>query len=171
MYCLSVRNPFSYLICAGVKDVENRSWQTQYRGKILIHSCGNQSVYCLEDKDFPEKFLQQRDDNKTDSRQRAMDRLTKIIDRHYGVKNGAEYNALLDDKTRLKNIKPFFKCMSIIGEVTIADIVKNSKSPFAEPGLYHWILTKPVLYAYNKTFDMIRGKLGLWNFTQEVPNG
>ncbi len=35
---LTVKNPWAYLICTGIKDVENRSRQTNYRGKILIHS-------------------------------------------------------------------------------------------------------------------------------------
>ena len=37
MKTLSVKNPFAFLICVGVKDVENRTWKTNYRGKILIH--------------------------------------------------------------------------------------------------------------------------------------
>ncbi|MEW6548883.1 MAG: ASCH domain-containing protein [Spirochaetota bacterium] len=36
----SVQNPWSYLICRGIKDVENRSWPTDYRRKLCIHSSG-----------------------------------------------------------------------------------------------------------------------------------
>jgi hypothetical protein len=35
---LSIKNPWAYLIVSGIKDVENRSWKTNYRGKLLIHS-------------------------------------------------------------------------------------------------------------------------------------
>jgi len=35
---LSVRQPFAWLICAGIKDVENRSRGTKHRGQILIHA-------------------------------------------------------------------------------------------------------------------------------------
>ncbi len=38
---LSVQNPWSYLICRGLKDVENRSWPTDYRGRLYIHSSGS----------------------------------------------------------------------------------------------------------------------------------
>lgn len=38
MKCISIRQPWASLICAGIKNVENRSWQTKYRGKILIHA-------------------------------------------------------------------------------------------------------------------------------------
>ena len=38
MKCLSVRQPWAHLILNGVKDVENRSWATAYRGPLLIHA-------------------------------------------------------------------------------------------------------------------------------------
>lgn len=34
---ISIKNPWAFLICAGIKDVENRSWKTNYRGKVYIH--------------------------------------------------------------------------------------------------------------------------------------
>ena len=36
--CLSVRQPHAFLICAGIKPVENRTWSTKYRGPLLIHA-------------------------------------------------------------------------------------------------------------------------------------
>ena len=38
MKTISVKQPWSYLICSGIKDVENRSWKTNFRGRVLIHS-------------------------------------------------------------------------------------------------------------------------------------
>ena len=35
---ISVRNPWAYLFVAGHKDVENRTWRTSYRGRLLIHA-------------------------------------------------------------------------------------------------------------------------------------
>jgi hypothetical protein len=35
---ISIRQPWAWLIVAGHKDVENRTWRTQYRGPILIHA-------------------------------------------------------------------------------------------------------------------------------------
>lgn len=35
---LTVRQPFASLIIGGHKDVENRRWQTSYRGPLLIHA-------------------------------------------------------------------------------------------------------------------------------------
>ena len=35
---LTVKNPFAFLILAGVKKYEIRSWNTKYRGQLYIHS-------------------------------------------------------------------------------------------------------------------------------------
>lgn len=36
--CLSIRQPWADLIVDGLKDVENRSWKTDFRGIILVHA-------------------------------------------------------------------------------------------------------------------------------------
>lgn len=38
MIALSIQQPWAALIVTGVKDVENRSWSTRYRGPFLIHA-------------------------------------------------------------------------------------------------------------------------------------
>ena len=35
---LSIRQPWAELIVRGVKDIENRTWRTHYRGPVLIHA-------------------------------------------------------------------------------------------------------------------------------------
>jgi ASCH domain len=38
MRALSIRQPWAWAIATGLKDVENRSWPTDYRGPFLIHA-------------------------------------------------------------------------------------------------------------------------------------
>lgn len=38
MKMISIRQPWASLVVAGVKDVENRTWSTRYRGPVLIHA-------------------------------------------------------------------------------------------------------------------------------------
>ncbi|MHB1308734.1 MAG: ASCH domain-containing protein [Limisphaerales bacterium] len=40
---ISIRQPFSWLVVNGVKDIENRSWRTNIRGPVLVHASLNQS--------------------------------------------------------------------------------------------------------------------------------
>ena len=35
---LSVRQPWAALIVNGIKDIENRTWSTAFRGRVLIHA-------------------------------------------------------------------------------------------------------------------------------------
>lgn len=36
--CISIRQPYAWLIVQGIKPVENRTWATKFRGRILIHA-------------------------------------------------------------------------------------------------------------------------------------
>lgn len=38
MKALSIRQPWAWLILHAGKDIENRSWPTSFRGRILIHA-------------------------------------------------------------------------------------------------------------------------------------
>ena len=48
MKILSVRQPWAWLIVAGHKDIENRTWRTSYRGRLLIHASK-----AMDPEDFP----------------------------------------------------------------------------------------------------------------------
>lgn len=38
MKAITVKQPWASLICDGIKDVENRTWKTKFRGRVLIHA-------------------------------------------------------------------------------------------------------------------------------------
>ena len=37
-FCLSVRQPWAWLIIHAGKDIENRTWPTRFRGRVMIHA-------------------------------------------------------------------------------------------------------------------------------------
>lgn len=41
MKAITIKQPWASLICEGIKDVENRTWKTNYRGRVLIHASGS----------------------------------------------------------------------------------------------------------------------------------
>jgi hypothetical protein len=45
---LAIRQPYAWLVINGIKDVENRSRRTHYRGRVLIHASLNRDLL-LED--------------------------------------------------------------------------------------------------------------------------
>ena len=38
---ISIKHPWAWLICKGIKNVENRNWKTEYRGTLYIHASKN----------------------------------------------------------------------------------------------------------------------------------
>lgn len=45
MKCISVKQPWANLIASGKKTIETRTWNTNYRGKILIASSRKPNIY------------------------------------------------------------------------------------------------------------------------------
>lgn len=42
MIALSIRQPWAWAIVRGGKDIENRSWSTRVRGRVLVHASAYQ---------------------------------------------------------------------------------------------------------------------------------
>ena len=38
MKAISIRQPWAWLVVNGHKDIENRTWATKFRGKVLVHA-------------------------------------------------------------------------------------------------------------------------------------
>lgn len=65
MKALSIMQPWAWLIVQGWKDLENRTWQTNYRGPLLIHASAkfDQEAYAfiiksglMSTDDMPEPY-------------------------------------------------------------------------------------------------------------------
>lgn len=41
MKALTVKNPWAWLIAHGIKDIENRTWRTNFRGRVYIHAAAS----------------------------------------------------------------------------------------------------------------------------------
>ncbi len=46
---ISIMQPWAALIVGGHKDIENRTWSTAYRGRVLIHAGKRQDLDALAD--------------------------------------------------------------------------------------------------------------------------
>ena len=111
---LSVRAPWWWYILHSGKDVENRSWKTNYRGAIYIHA----SRWWVES--------QMEDDD--------------ILPAH-----------------TLQEMKELGGCL--VGTVEIVDCIRDSKSKWAEPDCYHFILANPVVIEKPR---QVTGKVGFF---------
>jgi hypothetical protein len=176
--CISVPNPLSYLLCYGIADVENRGFSTDYRGPLYIHSVGRRPISGMPDlSEYPVPVIQEFDN--------LMQTIGQIdqASRYVGIPDGglsvflknesnqsdrtvAEYSLLADVYAahREDPRKPFFYVQSIIGRVDLVDVVNNSKSPWARPGSYHWILANAQI-AREPITGVQTSRTGLWKYT------
>lgn len=54
-FAISIRQPWAWLILNGGKDIENRSWPTKFRGRVLIHASKGMTIE--EYKEVRDDFL------------------------------------------------------------------------------------------------------------------
>lgn len=184
MKALSVRQPYATLICTprednpllGIKDIENRTTRTHFRGRIYIHAS-----------------MQWHDRLKTGSIY-TKEQVYDILNNAKGV---FEYRKYCTPEFR----EPL-PIGAIIGEVYIIDCVQDHPSIWAEKSMkkphiddftlldngiehtdetsyYHalnvfnnqkpiwnWVLANPVIY--EKPILNVKGKLSFWEFTPEL---
>lgn len=38
MKTISIKQPWAFIACSGIKDIENRKWATKFRGRVLVHA-------------------------------------------------------------------------------------------------------------------------------------
>lgn len=59
---LSTRQPWAWLITHGFKDIENRSWPTRFRGRVLIHASLRLDDAFEDVQDWPWPKIERPDD-------------------------------------------------------------------------------------------------------------
>lgn len=117
MKALTIKQPWAGLIISGMKNIENRTWKTDYRGKLLIHAGISYSKKNRkETEDFICRYILTKEEQK------------KLIN---------------DDGTIQHSCS---KYGMIIGEVELVDCVKGHNSNWAEKDVWNWVLASPIKY-------------------------
>jgi len=156
---ISIQNPTSYLVACGAKNVENRTWKTDYRGWLYIHSSGGKDYSNIFADDFPEAVDRIQEGSPEDLRILARMAIfnTKLL-AHYGV----GFNATREECKAAEKAHGFYlRAGCIIGRVRLVDIVKDSHSPWSEAGCNHWILEDAELF--DKPIPNVVGRLRLFD--------
>lgn len=132
MKALSVRMPWAYFICAGLKPVENRDWplpKSMYGQRIYVHAGRTVDTYCFDDK-----------------------ALGWSLSEDIRVKLPKDFDWSVGKDYMLQALG------AIIGEVTITGQVDSSPSPWFV-GPYGFLLRDAVLY---ERPIVCRGQLGFF---------
>ena len=139
MKALSIKQPWASLIANGIKDIENRTWKTHFRGRIYIHasvkSAGN-TAYLLN-KEQDNFFAFNTENYKT-------------------FESNLPYSAIIGE---VDVIDCVINHPSIWAEKTY--YFAHTKVPI-DKQIYNWVLANPVLY--DKPILNVKGKLSFWDF-------
>ena len=147
MKAISIKKPFASLIAYGIKDIENRTWKTNYRGKVYIHASAKQAgsydelLNDLQKIEFKEKY-----DRVTLRKQHHFSAIIGEVDIVDCVINHPSIWAEKSD-----NYGRFFR------NGVPAYVGKKENKP-----IYNWVLANPILY--EKPILNVKGKLSFWEF-------
>lgn len=143
MKTISVQQPWAWLIMAALKKVENRSWPTDYRGRLAIHASSQLAI-----KSWSE--ILEPDGNEP-----------VAVAEEVELADGMILPALVD-----------LPLSAILGTVELVDCVRDTDLPpdlqdhsFAGVDCWCWVLRDP--RPLDQPFPC-KGKLRLWNSPPEL---
>ena len=139
MKTLTIKQPWAGLIISGIKDIENRTWKTKFRGRVLIHT-GFKEVKNWVNIQSVNKYY------------------TDLAS--YAGFSTSEIRKALVDNCKVNS--------AIIGSIEIVDCVINHPSIWAEktdmladePITYNWVLKNPILF--ETPILNVKGKLSFF---------
>lgn len=146
---LSVKQPWAYLICSGIKDIENRTWRCpqKYIGeRVLIHASSHRTLnYDVLNREQYNAFLDKQTFKGDDFP--FADKLTRsaIIGSVEIVDCVLNHPSIWAEPSN-----EVYKDPQIYGDNKIDSAVWN------------WVLANPILF--EKPILNVKGKLGFWNY-------
>ncbi|MDF2931221.1 MAG: hypothetical protein K0R36_552 [Chryseobacterium sp.] len=143
MKTLSIKQPWASLIAHGVKNIENRTWKTNFRGRIYIHASG-QITKGKYSEIIPAEYwnsltLREQNDLIAYSNLRSaiigeVDIIDCVINHESIWAEKSEFSPYQEDGVLNEGMKP----------------------------IYNWVLKNAVLY--DEPILNVKGKLSLWEF-------
>ena len=145
MKTISIKQPWASLIVHGIKDIENRTWRTNFRGRVLIHAAGFHG----------RKFSVNLTDAQTKAAFATIAKETMFGNMPFGAIVGS-----------VEIVDCVINHPSIWAEKTENYIIgMNPKLHEAITGkkiIYNWVLTNPIIY--NEPIENVKGKLSFWDY-------
>lgn len=151
---LTVKQPWSFLICSGIKDIENRTWKCpqKYIGeRVLIHASADKklNLLALTGEQYEDAC------NKFDWKEtRSVDRWDRsaIIGSVEIVDCVINHPSIWAEKTE-----------SIPTDVyDISNGLPAYLGKYNNNVVYNWVLANPILF--DKPILNVKGKLGFWDY-------
>lgn len=146
MKALTIKQPWASLIVHGIKDIENRTWRTDYRGPLLIHA--SKTIYGGNLKGFLNKEqLEAVGEGYDEVVREQLTHVGAIIGRVDIVDCVVDHESVWaeHDEDFLNEVAPLYPCRP-------------------KRTVYNWVLANPVQFVKPIPCS---GKLSLWDFPIE----
>lgn len=140
---ISIKQPWAYLICAGIKDVENRTWATKYRGRVYIHASAKSVGQYFSEGVF------------------TADQLNYLIQsKKINLIEKVQLSAIIG---HVDIVDCVVNHSSIWAEKSEVGLLDEPTNEYGKP-IYNWVLANPVLF--DKPILNVKGKLSFWDCSQ-----
>ena len=151
MKVLTVKQPWAYLICSGIKDIENRSWKLpeKYKGeRVLIHASAK------------------ADDIKLAiDGQATVEEIQLLSALNYCDENEL-YSAIIGS---VRFVDCTFNHHSIWAEKSEGIATGGHVINVNKPIIWNWVVADPVLF--DRPILNVKGKLSFWDYEMGSVNG
>lgn len=143
MKAITIKQPFASLIVDGIKDIENRTWKTNFRGTVLIHAA------CKKPPKLPGDMIS--------GLQYASLFTSNNI---HLLQNTEVYGAIIGS---VDIVDCVINHPSVWAEKTEGVLSGNTFYTKDETKtIYNWVLANPIRFA--KPIENVKGKLSFWNY-------
>lgn len=143
---LSVKQPWAHLICAGIKDIENRVWKCpqKYIGKrVFIHASGKPVKY---DNWYDSPLSNEQILSIPDKMECKNFTTSAIIGSVVIAGYVINHEGIWEEKTEV--------------------LQDESGLPYYDNTIYNWVLANPVLF--DEPITDIKGKLKFWDCSKHI---
>jgi len=151
MKVLSIKQPWASLIANGIKDIENRTWRTYFRGRIYIHVSG------------AKKFNVQLTDDQTKLAIPVLETAFNgtmpfgaIIGEVDIIDCVINHDSVWAEKTPTIYKKPYPKDKNLRGYNEALKMYEDNKP------IYNWVLENAIIYP--EPILNVKGKLSFWEY-------
>lgn len=144
MKTISIRQPWASLIIEGFKPIENRTWQTSHRGKLLIHAS---AIY-------------DKSQNGSISQLLGASRWASISNEFINKYSKLPVSAILGEVDLIDCVQDHPSIWADkYDDETIAFYRAND---WKIKPIWHWVLENPIMY--EQPILNVKGKLSLWDY-------
>lgn len=148
MKALSIKQPWASLIVEGIKDIENRNWRTNYRGRIYVHASKVQ--------------VHGRLDLLTKGQQRSLRKTAYNL-----IKHGIFTRSAIIGEVDI--VDCVINDSSVWAEQMQFDVCPDTGLHILRKGqkyVWNWVLANPV--KYDQPILNVKGALSFWKFNNEA---